>query len=202
MRGRRDPRSLSEKRLAMTVAENRGRASREAAQVLTDVRELKYGAGDTEAIWTGRVRSAPYEFMRLTWGANQPSLLRRRESMGTYGRVFVPVYEYLHNVQRYGRSPSDKFWDDIWVSWTPRRRDTYRALVRIGALQRTIRFGELEWQWRVAPGGQESVGLYLVRTPPRRKRPQRMYLFDVRRQENPATAERYFVDEQQQRLFS
>lgn len=204
---RRDARSLSEKRLAMIVAENRGRDSREAAQVLADLREEKYGT-EYERIRTGRVQTVQYDFDMFT--TRGPSLLRPNESVATQGRVHVPSYETLYNVQRYARAhhqfppvDTERYWSDIWLQWITPRRNIYTSLVRVGALPRSIRFHELEWRPRVGLGADDAdtFGLYLVRTPPRRKRPQTMYLFDLRRGEYRSTRSRHFEDERQQEMF-
>lgn len=143
---------------------------------------------------SGRVLTrGEYETLRFDRGPLGDARARpvadgRLPLVGVRGR------EVLYNVPRYAAQPNEEErWGAIFTMWITTRREIYRALVAARALPRSIRFHELVMQ----PGlGEElSFRVFLERTPPRRQRPVRIYLFDVFRDGSPATEEVHFYED-------
>ena len=85
--------------------------------------------------------------------------------------------------------------------WITPRRATYRALVEAQFLPRTIRWNEMQWRdvIRRPKDAALAYGLYLVRVPPKRKKPIDAYMFGIERHDsdNPRTHEQHFYETQE-----
>ena len=107
---------------------------------------------------------------------------------GLYEPAFyVQGYEVIYNVGRFAAKPNEERWGRIWSMWVTTRRATYRALVDAQLLPSTIRFHELQWRdvFHLPADVQLAYALYLLRVPPKRKKPIDAYLFSIaRRDEN------------------
>ena len=112
---------------------------------------------------------------------------------------FVQGYEAIYNVGHFAAKPDEEQWDKIWTMWITPRRATYRALVDARLLPSTIRFHELQWRGIILPPADVLLAdaLYLVRVPPRRKKPISAYVFSVVRhdEDNPRTRGSHFYED-------
>ena len=156
----------------------------------------------------------------LITGRSRPVMFRARLTQaGTPGRTFASIttpneretilhtqvtsptfvvqgFEIIYNVGGFAASPTSERWDAIWSMWTTPRRNTYRALVDSEILPRSIRWHELDW--RNMHYLREEVALaytlFLIRVPPRRKKPIDAYVFSVVRSDvdNPRTGNQHF----------
>lgn len=123
-------------------------------------------------------------------------LLRMELAADTRFPFAVRGRELLYNVPHYSARPDEERWGKIFTMWITTRQDVYRALVAAGVLPRSIRFHELRSQDALGP--DLAYRLFLERTPPRRQRPIRVYLFDVWRDDTPATREVHFDEDPEQ----
>lgn len=186
-RRRRDVSSLTLKRLALQTAQG----DRASADVLGDAMQER----GIEKIATGRVRLAPFyvntrltrpmpmgvltieESSRIIDIQNEASRLRSRGHRGL-GPARVPAREVLYNTT----------WQNMFVMWITANRDVFRVLRAKKILPASVRFHEIVWE--TLPLEDLAWNLYVERTPRRRKRPQRSYVFSVYRDtDDPRTSE-------------
>lgn len=184
---RRDvSRNLTMQRLALRTV----RGDRQAAIVLGDAmheKELKY-------IATGRSRNVGFRVSYLAPNVNWPSRIGDPSDWTVKGR------EMLWNVERFASNPSDEQWNKIFRMWITTHRDIYRDLARQGVIPRSVRFHELEFRRRyhgIPKDSGEGLNyeIYLVRVPPRRKKPVKTRLFNLDRMDRPETITTNFGDD-------
>ena len=187
-------------RLAVRLIEQR---NPEDAIVLGDAMQQE----GLDGLITGRSRPAMFRasltshavayepYARITTRNEQHMITRTRIEEPTF---FVQSYEVIYNVGHFAAKPDEERWDEIWTMWVTPRRPTYRALVDMQILPSSIHFRELQWRDVVPWPADDALAdrLYLVRVPPRRKKPIDAYLFSVfrRDEDNPRTREHHFYD--------
>ena len=190
--------TLAMQRLGVRLIEQR---NPEDAIVLGDAMQEE----GIDGLITGRSRPVMF---RTAWSGNANALTLARitsdNEWRTIGRTQVAIptpfpvqaYETIYNVGRFAAAPNEERWNAIWTMWVTPRRTTYQALVGARLLPRSIRWREIQWRDMIRRPEDVALayGLYLVRVPPKRKKPIDAYMFGIERRDgdNPRTREQHF----------